>query len=73
MLAAVKRVEVGDAIDTQDYGLAVEDEALLADLASRLDDPGIPIGPVIAAPGDQACAVAVALQAEAIAVVFDLV
>jgi len=42
-------------------------------LQRRLDDPGIAIGPVVAASGDQANAIPLALQTEAVAVVLNLV
>jgi hypothetical protein len=40
MLAGMQCIDVGDAFHTEDYGLAVEDEARLPDLASGLHDPG---------------------------------
>jgi hypothetical protein len=42
-------------------------------LRAALSDPRVALGPVVTAPGDQADAVAVAFQAEAIAVVLDFV
>jgi hypothetical protein len=39
-------------------------------LARRLDDPRVSVGPVVAPLGDQADAVAVALQPETVAVIF---
>ena len=62
-------VKVGDTIDAQDHGLAVEHEPLLTDLTGRLNDPGIAVRPVVAASGDQVHAVAVALEAEAVTVI----
>ena len=41
VLARVQRVELGDAIDAQDHGLAVEHKPLLTDLARGLCDPVI--------------------------------
>jgi hypothetical protein len=64
-------VKIGDAIDAQDDSLAIDDKLLYAVLACRLDDPRIAVGPVVAAARDQPDAVAVALDAEAVAVVFD--
>ena len=63
--------EVGDAIDTEHDSLAVNDELLMPVLKRRLDDPGIAIGPVVRASGNQA--ISVALQAEAVSVVLNLV
>jgi hypothetical protein len=60
----VQDVEVSDAVDTEHDSLAVNDELPMPVLKRRLDDPGIAIGPVVAASGDQANATAVALQAE---------
>ena len=45
---------------------------LEAVLERGLHDPRIPIGPVVAAPGNQPHAVAIALQPEAVAVVLHL-
>jgi hypothetical protein len=57
VLAGMRRIEIGDAVDAEDDGLAIEHEPLLPDLARGLGDPGISLGPVIAATGDQAHAV----------------
>ena len=46
VLAGVKGVEVGDTIDAEHHGLAVDDELALPNLPRRLDDPWIPAGPV---------------------------
>jgi len=59
----VQGAEIGDAIDTEHDRLAVNDELPMPVLQRRLDDPGIAIGPVIAASGDQANAIPLALQA----------
>src|ERR1700737_2372393 len=65
-------VEVGDAVNAENDGLVIDDEALCAVAESRLDDPRIPFGPVIAVSGDQTHAIALALTDQAIAVVLDL-
>lgn len=52
------------------HSLPVNDKLLLAVLERGLDDPVISVGPVVAVPGDQAHPVAVALKAQAVAVVF---
>jgi len=62
--ARVQCAEVGDGIDTEHDSLAVNDELLMPVLKRRLDDPGIAIGPVVRASGNQA--ISVALQAEAV-------
>ena len=68
-----ERIEIGNSVDPEHHGLAVEHEPFLADFEGRLDDPRITIGPVVAVPGDQAYAVAVALQPQPVAVIFDFV
>ena len=50
--------------DTEHHGLTIEHEMRLPDLQRRLDDPGKAVSPVVAAPRDQADAVAVTLQPE---------
>ena len=45
----------------------------MPDLQRGFDDPGIALGPVVAVAGEQPDPVAVALQAQAIAVIFDFV
>jgi hypothetical protein len=42
-------IEVRDAINPEHHGFAVEHEPALADLASRLDDPRIAVGPDVSA------------------------
>jgi hypothetical protein len=61
-------VEIGDAINAEDDGLAVDHELLGAVLACCLDDSREAVRPAIAAARDQADAVAVALNSEAVAV-----
>jgi hypothetical protein len=46
VLARMQGVEVGDTVDVEDDGLSVEHEPL----ARGLGDPGVALGPVIAAP-----------------------
>ena len=53
--------------------LAIEDELLLPVLQRGLDNPGISLGPVVAATGDQPNTIGIALEAEAVAVILDLV
>jgi len=55
-------VEIGDAVAVEHHGLAVDDELLMAALQRRYDNPRIAVGPVVAAAGDQAQAIPVALQ-----------
>ncbi len=73
MLARMQRVEVCDTIDAQHHGFPVGHKLLVAVLECGFDDPRIALGPVVAAPRDQPETVAVPLQPDAVAVVFDLV
>jgi hypothetical protein len=73
MLARVQGVEVGDPVDAEHDGFAVQDEPRLPDLSCGLDDPGVPLGSVEAALGKQPHAVSVALDAQPVPIVFDLV
>lgn len=57
--ARVQGVEVGDAVDPQHHGFAVDDEAVLWKS----------VNPIVAAPRDQAHAISLALQAYAVSVV----
>ena len=70
MLARVQGVEIRYAIDAEHNGLAVDDELLLAVLQRCLDDPGKAAGPVVTAARDQPYVAAVALDPQAIAVIF---
>ena len=47
-------IENGIAINTEHRGLAIDDELLKPVLQCRFDGPRIPVGPVVAAAGDQA-------------------
>jgi hypothetical protein len=53
LLARMKRVEIGHAVDAQDHGLAVDHELAASVLQRGLDDPWEAFGPVMAATGDQ--------------------
>jgi hypothetical protein len=73
VLAGVQGVEVGDAVYSEHHSLAINDELRLADLPGCLRDPGKAPGPVQAAARRQLHLIAVALHAQPVAVVFDLV
>jgi hypothetical protein len=45
--------EIGDAIDAENYRLAVDDEMLLPLLECRLGNPRIALGPIGPVPGEQ--------------------
>ena len=73
MPAGMQRVEIGDPIDAQDHGLAVDHKPTDAVFQSGLTDPGEAARPVIASAGDQPHAVAVALDANPKTVLLDFV
>jgi hypothetical protein len=70
VLAAVKGIEISDAVDAEDHRLTVEYEAFLADHPSRLDDSGVSGRPVVAVAREQSHPIAVPFHAEAVSVVF---
>jgi hypothetical protein len=72
VLAGVQRIEIGDAVDAQDDGLAINDKALLPTLQRGLNNSWIALGPIVSAARDQPHAVAIALNAQAKAIVFYL-
>lgn len=65
-LAGMQRVEVRDAVYTEDHGFAVDDGLLLAVLERRLGDPRIAAGPVVPVAREQPYPIAVALHAQAV-------
>jgi hypothetical protein len=73
MAARVQGVEVGDTIDAQDHGLAIDDEPLVPVPERAFDDQGITVGAVVTAASDQPDAIAVPLQPETVAVILHLV
>jgi hypothetical protein len=73
MLPGMQRVEVGDAVHAEYHRLAIDHELPVPVSAGGLHDPGIAVGEVVAAARDQPDAVAVALKAEAVAVVLHFV
>jgi hypothetical protein len=72
MPTRVQRRKVGDTIDPEHHGFAVNDELLLPGPASAIDDPRITVRPVMAIPSEQPNPVAVPVNDHPIAVVFDL-
>ena len=69
----MQRVEVGNAVDAEDHGLAVDHKLLVAVSESALDDPGIPAAAVITVVGQQANAIAVTSDDQAATVVLNFV
>jgi hypothetical protein len=69
----VERFEHCDAILATDHRLAVQGERSRLQLCSDTGDPGIAIGPIMAAAGEQAHCGAVSAHHQPVAVVLDLV
>jgi hypothetical protein len=69
----MQRVEIGITVNAQDDRLAIDDELLLAVLQRSFNDPGEALCPVVSASGNQRHPIAVALNTQAIAIVFDFV
>ena len=69
----MQRIEVGNAIHPKGHGLAVDNKTLLPVLQRSFHNPRKTLGPVVTATGNQPHAVAVALNAQPVAVVLDLV
>jgi len=67
----VQAVEMGDAVDPEQHRLAVDDELLVAVPQRRFDNLREAAGPVVAVAGEQAHAIAVALNDQTVAIVFD--
>jgi len=73
VLPAVQPVEVGDAVNANERGLAIKDELLCPYATSGVDDQRIAAGPIVAVAGEQADAVAIARDDQPEAVLFYLV
>jgi hypothetical protein len=69
----MQRVEIGIAVNAQDDRLAIDDEMLLSVLQCSFDNPGEALRPIVPAASNQPHPTALALHAQAITVVFDLV
>jgi hypothetical protein len=72
MLPGMQSVEIRDAVDAEQHGLAIDHERGRAVLERSLDDERIPVGPVMAVPGEQPYALAFAMDDQPIAVMLDL-
>ena len=66
VLAAVQCVEIGNPVDAQENGLAVDHELTAAVLQRGFGDPGKAAGPIVTAAGNQVNALVVALDAQAV-------
>jgi hypothetical protein len=69
----VQGVEVGKTVDAQNDCLAIDHELLHPGFQRGLDNPGITLGPIVAVAGDQPDTVAVAFDAQPVAVILDFV
>ncbi len=56
----MQRVKIGDAIDAEQYRLAIDDEGGLAVAQRGFNDQRIALGPIVAVAGEQPDAGAVA-------------
>jgi hypothetical protein len=72
-LARVQRVEIGDAVDAEHHGLAVDGELVVLVLQRGFDNPRISSAAVVAVAAEQTNALTFALNDQAIAVIFDFV
>jgi hypothetical protein len=66
-------VKVGNGVGAEHHGLTIDDELLERVLQRGLDDPRIAPRPVMTIAGEQPHAIAVAVNEQAEAVVFDFV
>jgi hypothetical protein len=73
MLAGIQRVEIGNAVDAEDHGFAVDYEMPTAVLERGLDDSGVSAAPVVAVACKQPNAVAFMVNDQVETVVFDFV
>ena len=73
MPSRVQRIEVGNAVDPEHQGLAIDDVLPDAVLQRGFDDPRIAVGPVITVARDQPHPLVFADNDETVAVVFNLV
>ena len=71
MPARVQPVEVGDAVDAEQHGLAVDHERAVPVSERGLGDARIAFAPVMAVAGEQPHPLVRALDEQAVAVVFD--
>jgi len=73
MPARMQRVEIGITVNAQDHSLAVDDKMLGPVLQCSFNDPGESLCPIVSASGNQPNPIAIALNAQPVAVVLDLV
>jgi hypothetical protein len=69
----MQRTEIGISVNAKDDCFAVNDELLLPIFQSGLDNPRIAFAPIVPALRDQAYPVAVAMNEQAMTVIFDLI
>ena len=69
----MQAVEVGDPVDTEQHGFPVDHEGCIPNAQCGLGDQRIASAPVVAVPGEQPNAVAVARDDQPVAVMLDFV
>jgi hypothetical protein len=69
----MKRVEIGDPVNTQDDRFTLDYKMLVAVLQRRLGNPREAPGPIISASSDERHTIAIALHTQAITVILDFV
>jgi hypothetical protein len=72
MLAAMQAVEVGDTVDAEQHGFAINDEGVEPVTQRGFDNARVPAAPVVAVAGPQPHGLAVPLNDQAVAVMLDL-
>ena len=73
VFAGVQRIEVRQTIEAKNNRLAIDHKLLGPVLEGRFSNPRKALRPVVTASRDQSHAIAIALHAETVAIVFDFV
>jgi hypothetical protein len=69
----VQGIEIGDAVDAEHHGLTINDKMPGPVLQGGLDDPRITVSPVVPVACQQPDAIAITVNDQAKAVIFDFV
>jgi len=73
VLAGMQRVEIGNAINAEHDGFAINDELLVSVFQCRFHDPRISLRPIVSTSRGQAHVISAAFDAQTVAVIFYLV